>query len=597
MTRILLRSLSLCCALVCIACSGRDGTLTGTPSSNGPSAISIAGGNEQTATVGTTLSQPLVAKVTDASGKPVGGVEVTWQVTNAAGGTLTPASVQTDASGEARVQWTLRTPAGLNTATASVGGLSPVAFSATGTPGPAGSVFTIPEVSSLDIGKTQLVSAAALDGYRNPISNRAFQWSSAQPGVASVDANGLVTALAPGTARIVATLDGKSDTTTITVLPPPLLTFVSLGAASRHTCGLTTSGAAYCWGSNTDGRLGSPFIGESCVYPSGCSTAPVEVMPGITFASLSIGEYGGCGITPGRSLYCWGAVVPGDTRVSPRHIVDGVQSVSVGSALCYVTTDGRVTCTGDNTYGQLGLGTSGSGIVTGTVSGGVAFKSIVQGGSHTCGLTQEGDVYCWGADHWGQLGEAPTSELCSRVPCSTRPVKISKGLTFVSLTAGVSHTCGFIQTGAAYCWGADATGQLGNGFTMNKSTVFYPVIGYRLFRSLSAAGASEYVGHTCGVTTDGAAYCWGANWAGELGITDDLSACYTPAPGIQISCSAYPQRVEGGITFTAVAAGAYHSCGVSDRGVAYCWGSNEAGQLGDWTQTKRPTPVRVMNPR
>ena len=87
--------------------------------------------------------------------------------------------------------------------------------------------------------------------------------------------------------------------------------------------------------------------------------------------------------------------------------------------------------------------------------------------------------------------------------------------------------------------------------------------------------------HTCGVTSGGAAYCWGYNLYGQLGdgtTADRLS----------------PVPVAGGVSFAAVSAGDIHTCGVTSGGAASCWGSNGYGQLGDGTTTDRSSPVLVV---
>src|SRR5207237_10790065 len=78
----------------------------------------------------------------------------------------------------------------------------------------------------------------------------------------------------------------------------------------------------------------------------------------------------------------------------------------------------------------------------------------------------------------------------------------------------------------------------------------------------------------------GAAHGWGANVAGQLGDGSTNS-------------SSVPVAVTGGLTFSAVAAGRFHTCGVIATGAAYCWGDNGSSQLGDGTTTMRPTPVAV----
>src|SRR5664280_628120 len=85
--------------------------------------------------------------------------------------------------------------------------------------------------------------------------------------------------------------------------------------------------------------------------------------------------------------------------------------------------------------------------------------------------------------------------------------------------------------------------------------------------------------HTCALAPSGQAYCWGSNWAGKLG-DNTTTERHTPV-AVQ----------QGGVTFTSITAGGDGSCGLTSAGAAWCWGRNDIGQLGDNTTTERHTPV------
>jgi len=144
----------------------------------------------------------------------------------------------------------------------------------------------------------------------------------------------------------------------------------------------------------------------------------------------------------------------------------------------------------------------------------------------------------------------------------------ASGNRYMQLSAGDYHTCGLTSRGAAYCWGYNGSGGLGDG-TTTTSGVNGPqrVIGGLKFASIQ--GGSFF---TCGLTASGAAYCWGENNSGQLG--DGTT-----------SNSLSPQAVIGGLKFVSISVGYYHTCGITSRGAAYCWGYNVQGQLGDGTTT------------
>jgi alpha-tubulin suppressor-like RCC1 family protein len=160
-------------------------------------------------------------------------------------------------------------------------------------------------------------------------------------------------------------------------------------------------------------------------------------------------------------------------------------------------------------------------------------------------------------------------------------------LSFRQVSAGAYHTCGVTTDDRAYCWGSNFSGELGDGTNSGPescsnqpcSTRPVPVLGGLLFRQIDAG-----VAHTCAVTaTDDRAYCWGINFSGELG-DGTTTRHFTPV------------AVAGTRRFDHVNAGLYHTCGVTLAGRGFCRGANAVGQLGDGTTTDRSTPTAVAGP-
>jgi len=231
-----------------------------------------------------------------------------------------------------------------------------------------------------------------------------------------------------------------------------------------------------------------------------------------------------------------------------------------------------VYCWGANDSGELGTGDTTTHLTPIAVAGGLKFATLSAGGANTCGLTASGIAYCWG---WNGLGQLGTGDTVSRLA----PTLVAGNPTFSMLSAGATHACGLTSAGAAFCWSYNADGELATGDTLPR-TVPTAVTGGHTYASVNATRFT-----TCGVTPGGAAFCWGGNQAGQLGAGTSGSGAY----------SSTPVAVAGGLSFAVVSGSGRHTCGLTSGGVAYCWGRNREGQLGDSVTVNSAVPTRVAN--
>lgn len=444
-------------------------------------------------------------------------------------------------------------------------------------PRPVASVEVLPGESSLLIGETLPLTAVLRDRFGAVLTGRTVTWTSSDAGVAAVDAGtGLVASGLAGTATITAFSEGVTGTALVRVSRGLILTQVSGG--ERHSCGRSEAGLVFCWGRNDVGQLGDSST-ISRVFP-------VRARGAVTFLTVGSGQTHSCGLASSGQAYCWGQGANGRlgtgdtlTRTTPTPVAGGITfaSLTVGwTHACGLTAAGTAYCWGLNASGQLGVNSgTNSFLVPTLVAGGHAFRSLSAGGVHTCGVTTADQALCWGLNSFGQIGDGSTGSTFNRIV----PTAVSGGLAWRSVSAGNGHTCGLTTTDAAYCWGNNGAspnaGRLGDGTTAASRAVPTAVVGGLTFLEVAAAGV-----HTCARTAIGEVHCWGENVAGQLGDGTNTSR-------------AAPALLSGGVTWDALAAGGFHACAIRDAGRTFCWGANSLGAIGDGTTTNRNVPVPV----
>ncbi len=484
--------------------------------------------------VGGTLQ--LMADIRDTTGAIVQlSRPITW--------TSSDSTVATVAPNSSRGAIVTGVGAGIAKISALVEGKSDTSVAAVGPPGSIVGLVLSPDSATVVLLAALQLSAFGRDdqGFLNPIDSTQVSWASSNSSVASATSTGLVTGLQAGSATITGTWSGHQATVSVTVVS---ISFTAISAGGSHTCGVTLNGAAFCWGSGGEGELG---IGTSAAYGH---AMPAAVAGGHVFTAVSVTWGYSCGLADGGTAYCWGSG-HGGTEVCLNGLcsttpvaVAGVPRFSVlgvgGWYDCGLTVGGSAYCWWwDGRSSPVAVGE------------GLTFVALTVGGSHACALTAGGVAYCWGGNFYGQLGTGDT------VSSSLTPRAVAGGLRFSALSAGEQHTCALTSSGAVYCWGRSSS--TGGDYSWTPT----PVMSGVTFVAIDGKG-----GATCGLVSNGTIHCWD-NPAGA------------------------PWTVTGGFVFTTLSVGTGHSCALTAARVGYCWGYNWAGQLGNGTTTDSSVPVKV----
>ena len=384
-----------------------------------------------------------------------------------------------------------------------------------------------------------------------------------------------------------------------------VMTFTSVSVGGTTACGVARGYGAfttnvYCWGANGYGQLGDGANLSRDSLP-----APVSQTVEGNLIDVSVGLDFACGTASPGDVYCWGYNADGelgDGSFSNSNVPEPVSNphptAGGGNLLGSASAGGYQACSLGYCWGVVGFGVSVAAPVAFSVplppsdTGFLRYEyfptDVSAGFSHTCAvmvsnegnntLLGPGPAYCWGANDAEQLGSDSVGNLYDSVP-----VPVSGGLLFDSVTAGAGFSCGLTSTGAAYCWGDNQYGELGGGANGSPSPMPTLVSGHHIFTSVSAGS-----GFACGIDALGTAYCWGDNTGGQLG---DSSTAGSPTP----------VPVSGGLRFVSVSAGYGSACGITTVGI-FCWGDNSYGELGNGSSgglfsgfSYSTVPVRVSN--
>jgi alpha-tubulin suppressor-like RCC1 family protein len=359
-----------------------------------------------------------------------------------------------------------------------------------------------------------------------------------------------------------------------------LLGFLAMGFLLLGCGDTTVQRPLFGGGGGISGLGGDLIIGGDTSEPVGGSA--VGGIPAGGIPAATGGVVGAGGSTGGGGSVSSG----GQTGM----LVPATPAIALGSShTCALASDGTVKCWGSNFSGQIGDGTMTPAYYSPIALAGLTnVTQIALGGGHTCVLLSDSTVKCWGGNPTGELGYATTAKcadpanLASMVDCSRTPAVVSglTGVTQLSVagaeqsveTAG--YSCALLANGSVQCWGANTSGQLGDGTTTNRASPT-AVSGLANVQQI-AAGKN----HACALLKDGTVKCWGVNGNGQLGDGTNLPRLV-------------PTLVTGLQGVTSIAVGGFQTCAVLFDTTMKCWGANSFGELGDGTTVDRNQPTLV----
>ena len=319
-----------------------------------------------------------------------------------------------------------------------------------------------------------------------------------------------------------------------------------------YVCAVALDGRVYCWGSNSNGKIGSG------------NTSSALVPSAVKISGALVGK-----------------------------VIKQIEPSSAGNHSCVIASDDKAYCWGHNGFGQLGNNNTVNSLTpvavdTAGVLASKTIKQIASGGISSCVIASDDKAYCWGSNNFGQLGNGNLKNSSTPTPVSTTGVLAGK--TIKQITAGNSYFCVIASDDKAYCWGGGRRGALGNGSTPSL-VISTPtpvsttgVLAGKTIKQITAG--TEF---TCAIASDDKAYCWGSNSSGQLGNNSTINS------GVPVAVNT--SGVLAGKTIKQISAGSSHTCAIASDDKAYCWGSNSSGELGNNSTINSGVPTHVYAPK
>jgi len=359
---------------------------------------------------------------------------------------------------------------------------------------------------------------------------------------------------------------------------------VQVTAGDYFTCAWVKNVAAKCWGLNAQGQLGqgvtTPSLGSG-LNQMGNQLAVINLGTGRTASTLAAGSFHVCALLDNNQVKCWG----------------------------------------NNSSGELGLGSTASrgrsitemgdslpAVDLGSDANGVAYTAqrITAGAAHSCALLSNNQVKCWGNNLYGQLGlgdmnnrgDAP-GEMGNSLPTVSLGTSPVTGLPYTAKEIGAFgyQTCARLDNDDLKCWGNNGHGQLGQGDLNHRGDVAgemgdsLPRIKPGTGRVATKAAGGAY--HLCAALNDSSLKCWGWNTSGQLGLGDTSDRGDGPN---EMANNLLAIDLGTGVGVLDIAAAGSHSCALLSTNALKCWGSNASGQLGQGDLLSRGgAPLQMGN--
>lgn len=358
---------------------------------------------------------------------------------------------------------------------------------------------------------------------------------------------------------------------------PGLASIVGVSAGAEHGLAVRSDGLMFAWGNNASGQLGNGTMATGTFAP-----AEVQNLTGV--ASVSAGSFTSLALRGDGSVWAWGdnasrelgvassssTIVVPTAATTPGGVVEITAGFHHSLAVC---GDGSIWGWGDNTYGQLGIGTGAANpVVTPTRVQTIATGVMAAASSqNSVAMGSDGTVWTWGDNLRGELGNGSG-------PFTQTPVQLKNFTGALSIAGGNEHTLALAAPGTLWGWGMDAHGQFGVGATSTIPSAV-PARATGITTGLSVASGYE---HGLVLLPTGAVLACGENDAGQLGLGSFSS------PVVTYTAAATPTGI------TAIACGIYHSLAIRNDQTLWTWGANGNGQLGNGTTSAGvATPAQV----